>query len=465
MFGFRTDAPHVLRELRRCALALLVLGSLAGALAAQCPTPDKDPNFIPGRPGPVHKPADEEPLLPEAGFLSNTHYTSQFFGFAFDLPLTVQGHEIMMPVMPDKQHALLALQFEKGDRTGYIMVTASDPRPGEQINIPDKQQDQLERWNQAGQFGGLNPSPVPRFMLRSGQRFYSSAHHSGRNYAVQYWAGINNYMVKVVIGTNDQDFLRKAKELMADARFYCPRDDGSLITAEGKPVKPEGAPYAGPTVPTYRVNAALHDEPANNIAPGQLAQGVYRNPDLGLQYQLPQGWEKLAAASDDPPPIEPSSLRVYRFLHACSRTLLEIAPHRKPLANDPPAPMIVLRALDPNCLSLPTARSLTDKRAVDTVAASLEEMSEFGEIATDELVSVHGHLFMVFHGTMSSAQRSEDLGERMSQTIFATRCNNYLLMWSVLAPNRDALAEVPTSNILLNGSPPIELRASLEGKN
>lgn len=416
-----------------------------------------------GRPASVPKSPEEDPVLPEAGFLSNTHYTSQFFGFAFDLPLTVQGHEIMMPVMPDKQHALLALQYEKGDRNGYIIVTASDPRPGEQINLPDKQEDELERWNSAAIYGGINPTPVPRFMLRSGQRFYSSTHRSGRNFAAQYWAGINNYMVKVIIGTNDEEFLRKAKSLMAEARFYCPQPDGTLITAEGKPVKPEGRAYEGPTVPTLFVNTAIHDEPGKDIPPGHLSDAVYRNPELGLQYQLPRGWEKISAGQPDPP-IEPSSLRIYRFLHACSRTLLEIAPHHNAQASGAPGPVIVLRALDPDCLSLPTAASLTDKRAADTVAASLEEMDEFGQIGSDELVSIHGHLFMIFHGTFSTSQRTEDLGLRMSQTIFATRYKKYLLMWSVLAPNRDALAEVPTSNILFNGSPPIEMRASLEPK-
>ena len=68
--------------------------------------------------------------LPEAGFLSNTSYTSQFFGFSFDLPLTVQGHQILMPLMPEREHALLALQYEKDTRTGYITVTAVDPHPG-----------------------------------------------------------------------------------------------------------------------------------------------------------------------------------------------------------------------------------------------------------------------------------------------------------------------------------------------
>ena len=76
-------------------------------------------------------------MLPEAGFLSNSRYTSQFFGFAFDLPLSVQGHQIMMPVMPEKEHALLALQYEQNTRRGYIMVTAIDPRKEQQeVNTP-----------------------------------------------------------------------------------------------------------------------------------------------------------------------------------------------------------------------------------------------------------------------------------------------------------------------------------------
>jgi hypothetical protein len=49
----------------------------------------------------------------------------------------------------------------------------------------------------------------------------------------------------------------------------------------------------------------------------------------------------------------------------------------------------------------------------------------------------------------------------MSQTIFATRYNKLLLMWSVIAPDAAALAEIPISDILFDGSPAIELRASL----
>lgn len=459
MFPLNAAAHFLSRKLRVAALIVLLPLCAPTLLQAQCPAPDDDPNLIFKRPAPV-RPPGAEPLLPEAGFLSNTHYTSQFFGIDFDLPLTVEGHQIMMPVMPDKQHALLALQYEKGEHTGYIIVTATDPQPGQEINTPERQRQELEKWaNQNSGWGQQNSFPVPSFLLNTG-KFNSSTHRSGRNTAIQYWTGINNYMVKVVIGGNDSDFLHKAKSLMADAKIYCPQDDGSLITKEGKPVRIVGRPYYGPTVPTFRVNAALHDEPAKSIPAGEVADGVYRNPELGLQYQLPAGWAPLQPT--DPPPVDASALRVYRFLHACSQTLLTIAPQHP--AKDQPAPMIVLRALDPNCLSMHTATSLNDKRTMDAVAASLEEMNEFGEISTDELLTMHGHLFMVFHGTLAPAERGEDLGVRMSQSIFATRFNKVLLMWSLIAADRDALADVPVSNIVFEGSPPIALRAEMEVK-
>ncbi len=459
MFRLSAAAHFISREFRAAGLILLFSLCVAIVLPAQCPVADDDPNVMFKRPQPI-RPPGKEPLLPEAGFLTNTHYTSQFFGIDFDLPLTVQGHEIMMPIMPDKQHALLALQYERGEHTGYIIVTATDPQPGQQINTSEKQRQVLEQWdNQNSGWGQQNPFPVPSFLLNTG-RFNSSTHRSGRNTAIQYWTGINNYMVKVVIGGNDPDFLHKAKSLMSDAKIYCPQDDGSLVTKEGRQVKVSGAPYYGPTVPTFRVNAALHDEPGKKIPEGEVTDGVYHNSELGVQYQLPAGWAPLPPDKSDPPPIDASALRIYRFLHACSRTLLTIGPQHP--ATEQPAPVIVLRALDPNCLSMHTATSLTDKRTLDSVAASLEEMKEFGQISTDELMTRQGHLFMVFHGTLATGERGEDLGVRMSQLVFATRYNKVLLMWSIIAADRDALKEVPASNVVFQGSPPIALKETAQ---
>jgi hypothetical protein len=252
---------------------------------------------------------------------------------------------------------------------------------------------------------------------------------------------------------------------MSRATFYCPLDDGTLADKDGKPAKIEGEPYQGPSVPTFRVNAAIHDQPVKKIPMGEVRDGLYRNPDLQLQYELPKGWDVVPPEKPGDPPEDPIALREYKFLHACSQTLLRIAPQASKDA--PPSAsgtMILLRALDPNCLSMRSATSLTDKPIADEVAASLEQMAEFGQIDTDQLVSIANHVFMVFRGTLEASQRNQDLAQRMSQSIFVTRHDKMLLLWSLIAPTSKALEEIPTSGIVFDGSPPIVLRASLIAK-
>src|SRR5580698_11542742 len=133
--------------LRLLTLALLLMASVS--LLAQCNPPeeveDTSPHPAPHFSDPKQPPPLEEPILPEAGFLSDTHYTSQFFGFSLDLPLTVKGHEIMSVVMPEREHSLLSLQFEKGLQRGYITIAAIDPKPGLDVKSPEHQLDQQMR--------------------------------------------------------------------------------------------------------------------------------------------------------------------------------------------------------------------------------------------------------------------------------------------------------------------------------
>lgn len=462
-------APATLRTIRLLRLLTIVLLLLAAASKsrAQCPTVDDDADTNP-HPVPTFRsdkpPVLEEPILPEAAFLSDTHYTNQFFGFGLDLPMSVEGHEIMMAVMPEREHALLSLQYEKGKLSGYITITAQDPRPGLDVKTPDQQQQaQMRLWAQNGGPGGSPPPfPIPEYMLHTGH-FYSSLRHKGGVFAAQYWTAINNYVVKVVIGTNDKDFLARAKKSMAEVKFYCTQDDGTLTTTKGDPVKPVGEPYQGPTVPTFRVNHAILEQPGKNIPAGEVKDNSYNNAQVGLHYTFPRGWQALPLNRSDPS-LDTES-REYQFLHACSRMLLRLAPQPGAGRSYRDGPMIVLRALDYNCLSMRTAVTLADKRALDEVAATFEQMGEFGQIDTDQLKTISDHLFMVFHGTVSKDLRGEDLAERYSQTIYATRFNKLLLVWSLMAPTRSDLEQIPTSGIELQGLPPIELHKALRARN
>jgi hypothetical protein len=66
---------------------------------------------------------------------------------------------------------------------------------------------------------------------------------------------------------------------------------------------------------------------------------------------------------------------------------------------------------------------------------------------------------------VSMDQRGEDLAQRFSQTIYATRFNKLLLVWSLMAPTTSDLEQIPTDGIVLGGLPPIELHKMLRAKN
>jgi hypothetical protein len=445
-------------------LGLALFLAFVATMHGQCTSPALDPD---APPKPPSARTSGEELLPENGHLSNTTYTSDYFGFAFDLPIAAQGHLIMLPLMPERQHALLALMFENARHSGTITITAMEPRAGLEGPTEEQQQQQFNSWAAAGspQQGPTLRYPIPDYLLRTGH-FYSSVHHKGENYAALYWTRIKNYNLKILVASNDQDFLRKSKHALASAHFYCTQDDGTLTTVDGKLVKPEGDLYMGPTVPTSLADAAVKDKPAlENIPPGGVSEGVYRNPDLGLQYEIPKGWDVSPAGVNDDPPRDATALREHEFLHACSKTLLQITQRgNSEAAHQAAKPVIILRALDPSCLAMRVPSSISDKNAADNVSASFEVLSEFGEIASDELVSISDHLFMVFRGTVASRGSNDELAQRMSQMIYATLHHKVLFVWSLMAPTAADLNAMPTTGITLDGTQPIDLRASLTAK-
>ncbi len=418
-----------------------------------------------------------EPLMPESGYLSNTTYTNRFFGFALDLPIASQGHLVRLPLMPERQHALLAIAFQNGDRSGSLTINAIDPREG--LEGFSTRQQQLPLYGQSGTQNepsaqpqisphGTLIAPEPQLASRQFQppaeRFHFSQRHKGENYTALYRTEIKNYRVGVLIATNDKDFLQKSKQAMAAMRFYCTTDDGTLATKEGDLVAPEGERYEGPTVPTWRADAAIQTNRGLAIPPGEVADRVYRNSALDFEYEIPKGWEVLPTHNGGNPPADLSWLREFQFLHACSRTLLRIQQSgAADAAGSDRPPMIILRALDPTCLSMRTPSALSEARTAEEVGVSLETLMEFGQVASHELVFLSGQLFMVFHGTIAAPAEGEQLAQRMSQTMFGTNYNHMLLLWSFMAPTGKELSTMPTNRIRL-GPQPIELSSALAAK-
>jgi hypothetical protein len=455
---------HVIRRLLGAAAGLLLM--LVPAVAhAQCPQAIPDPD---APPQPVNSRPGGEELLPENGHLSNATYTSDFFGFSLNLPLAAWAHMIMLPLMPSRQHALLALAYEEGTRHGTLTIAAIDPHAGMEVLSLEDQKKRIRDWAANGHntYGGFARPEIPDYMLHSG-RFSYSLRHKNDNYTAIFSTRIRNYNVKVLVTSNERAFIDKAREDVDQTHFYCTQGDGILSTTEGKTIKPVGELYEGPTVPTARADAAIKDQPAlKGIPAGGVSSGVYRNPSLGVQYDLPKGWEVLSADDNAEPPRDAIGAREHDFLHACSKTLLRTAsPRAGENSQLLPQETIVLRALDPTCLSMRTPASITDKRTAAEVGSSLEVLSEFGEISSHELVSISDHLFAVFHGSIGARAAGEELANRMSQSIYLTRYNKTLLVWSLIAPTQTELNAMPSTRIAFDGSAPFELRPTVTAKN
>jgi hypothetical protein len=104
-----------------------------------------------------------------------------------------------------------------------------------------------------------------------------------------------------------------------------------------------------------------------------------------------------------------------------------------------------------------TPASVGDMRIANEISAELELSSEFGEIKSDELISLEDRLFVVFRGTIGLRAPDEVLSRRMSEALFVTQHHNLLLMWSLMAPTSAELDTMPPSSINFEGSPPIRL--------
>src|SRR5271166_1726948 len=397
-------------------------------------------------------PEGEKKLLPEDGYLSTTTYTSEVFVFTLDLPITTDGPLITTLAMPEKHHALLAIGFGQKHHFGTLTITAEES-PRELAWYEDQQPDEC---NDSVDSGPPVRYQIPSGMLRYGS-FYANVRQWGKNHSQHYWTRIKNYIIRIAVDSNDKDFLQKSKLAVMEAQFYCAQNNGEL-TNEGKAVAPKGEPYQGPTVPTWLADTAIKDKPGLQIPLGAVSEGVYRNPALGLQYDLPKGWDIFQTEVSGNPPQEARQLREYELLHACSRTLLHaVQQGPSDAAHQEPKPLIILRALDPTCLSMRTPASAGDKKIADEIAADLEFFTEFGEIKTNELAFLGDRLFVVFHGTIGWRAPEEVLSRRMSEALFATQHHKLLLMWSLMAPSSSELDTMPVTNITFDDSQPVKL--------
>ncbi len=433
------------------ACVLVALAALPGTLLAQCPVNNPDDAVPPPLPTVLSSTRLGEPRIPESGYLSNTSYASAYFGFVMDLPIGVEGHRIMLPLMPPGQHALLALGFQQRRRSGTFLITASEPVNPVHEMTDEERKAELLAWAKGQPRQNLTP---PDWLTRTG-RFYHITNRVGDTTTVQYWTFIKNYLIRVKVTSNDTAFLQHAKAAIGSVHFYCAQEDGTLINEGGDLVPTPGEGYQGPTIPTSLVNAALADKPAlEEIEPGTNAPGVYRNDEIGLVYTYPTTW---VSATEEPKPDDPTeenegnAQRTRDLLDACSLVLLRLVPTKAD------GTVISLRAIDQTCLGLPAPASVTDQLGAEELAAYLQMLGEFGELRSTTLKTYGDQIFAEYSGALGKPAEPKTLGQRQVESLAVTRHRKLLLVWSWIASSSAELEHMPKTSVRFEDAPPIEL--------
>jgi len=428
---------------------------LATSATAQCPVSNPDDDLPPPLPTVNSSTRTGEPRIPESGYLSNTSYASTYFGFVIDLPIEVDGHRIMMPLMPPGQHALLALGFQEGRRSGTFLITASEP--------PNPLHEMTEEERKAGFQAWAKKEPShqtrpPDSLMRTGH-FYHTSKHVGDVTTVQYWTFIKNYLIRVKVSSNDPTFVGKTKEAINGVEFYCAQEDGTLINEQGKIVPTPGEGYQGPTIPTSLAEAALSDKPALEfIDRGETTKGTYRNDEIGLVYTYPAVWQ---ADHEDPMPAakDDTAQRTWDVLEACSLMLLRLFPEKS--AHDK---MITLRAVDQTCLGLPAPVSATDHFGAEELGAYLQMLGAFGEVRSNRTVVQDDRLFALYNGVAGEHSSEHPLGQRRVEEMTVTRHRKLLLIWTWIAPSPAELKAISATGVSFEEGAPIQLSADAVGK-
>jgi hypothetical protein len=448
-------AFHTPWTLRFGLVAVLFVLLLSGWSAAQCPVSDLEDALPPELPTVTSSTRHGEPQLPESGYLSDTSYASTYFGFLFSLPLPLNGHRLMMPLMPPGQHALLAMGFQDGRRSGTLLITASEPNNPMHEMTDEERKAEFQAWAKGQPRRQITP---PDWLARNG-RFYHIAKHKGDMTTVQYWTFIKNYLIRIKVESNDREFLSRTRLAVGSVKFLCAQEDGTLIDANGKIVPTPGEGYQGPTIPTAVANAALEEQPAlEQIETGEFAAGTYRNEEIGLTYRYPTDWE-VRKGEPDPPAKDEVAQRTRDVLNACSLLLVRLAPPAAKVAGGD-ARTITLRAIDQTCLGLPAPASVTDRLGAEELGAYLQMLGAFGELRSTNLTMRDDHLFAEYGGVVGAHPEGQPLAQRNNEAVAVTRHRKLLLVWSWSAPSASELGGMPKTSVSFENAAPIDLVAA-----
>ena len=387
-------------------------------------------------------------VQPQDGYLSSDRYLSRFFGLSIVFPKELSLQPLRMAEEQGNVRWLLGLETAADQPPCRILITATEApqkgKPGDWLREEMERQNREVDKLRAIKIGGVafwRAEVKPRL----GEEQVGS---------VEYMGGIEGYELRIRLGGDlgaNLDALRSALEA---ATF--------LDSAEIPTKAPSGmAAYTGPAYP----DLSYPTEAIAALKPGTVEGRSYKNPALGLNFQIPDGLQPRGEEMLQRD-IETGHERIWentrhaRLEHdvamACSRPLL-LADEGRESSDGHAVAAVMMTALDPACLGgIHFPKSVQDGPALQmaAVAVSGQLLSKHTLNQTQgKAYARRGHIFLNVTGTFYRPEPDTKLRVVNFVRVISTELNGYWVIWAFVAPDKGSLDRL--SNVQLSFYPPV----------
>ena len=381
---------------------------------------------------------------PEDAYLSPGHYTNAYFGLQFDFPEGLGWRPVPMPSALNRRIQLLDL-VSSGGKYAAVTLSAYEYKNKNYTDAKSLLRRQLDQelFDGVDQVHGVAKATV------GGKLFYSYEARRGTEQHVMFAGELPGYVLTADLRARDLEVLHRLVSAFTSMEFFPAQES---LRRAGK----EAGVYQGPAISEQHLQQVRESKPAEHLDAGEIEKGVYRNAEIGITYEYPEGWTVEPAGAIEPaveryreyvsgePLLGPRERAVVK---ACRKTLLSVwrtDPRTTGQVTYDDFGEVTLSAMPLACF--PNLRFPSDPKDATAVREFVRGMQitqplqrDMNEASTYE---AGGRTFVLTRGTIAYKTQGDALSRRVSVALAMTVQRGYLLIWLFAAPHDAELREL-----------------------
>jgi len=387
-------------------------------------------------------------VKPESGFLSPSKYTSAFFGFSFRIPEGADLHEVTLSLRRSTQEHFL-IGFRSPEK-GLIAFTVT------------AKQIEGDPANEARKAAGGEEMLKTRKIEVGGKIFWrcEPSKGTGSMQTVIFATGINGYVLRFEIDSFNARLTNELEQSIEGLAFFDPTKAKEIAGADAKPYMPGASQF-----PISRMA---------QLTTGSVSTNLYRNPQLGIQYQFPEGWVLMSKASQ----VEsangrshfewgnsPTVQQEHDSASECTRNLLYVRRYLEPPATVKVNPIVVLLAADPDCTPETTfPKSIDDREAIQQIAKQVVRYFKTSTASPSDAARVRAfrnadRIMIEVSQAFTTKGREQSDEIMVFSSILVMQINDYWVIWMFASGDQKELEDLRKTRIFFDVPDPGSARS------